>query len=56
MIQPAPHEAALEHVPENADVIVPMANGEPVGLLDALEASTASRSCADGRSPTAHAP
>jgi acyl-CoA hydrolase len=35
---PVPHERVLEHVPPGADVIVPMANGEPVGLLDALEA------------------
>jgi acyl-CoA hydrolase len=32
-------EAVLEHVPRDADVIVAMANGEPVGLLDALEAN-----------------
>jgi acyl-CoA hydrolase len=31
-------EAVLEHVPPRADVIVPMANGEPVTLLDTLEA------------------
>jgi acyl-CoA hydrolase len=27
----------LEHIPSGADVIVAMANGEPVGLVDALE-------------------
>src|SRR4051794_26717432 len=30
--------SVLEHVPRGADVIVPMANGEPVTLLDTLEA------------------
>jgi hypothetical protein len=32
-------ENVLDHIPAGADVIVPMANGEPVGLLDALEAN-----------------
>ncbi|HEX8208476.1 MAG TPA: acetyl-CoA hydrolase/transferase C-terminal domain-containing protein [Solirubrobacteraceae bacterium] len=32
-------DAVLEHVGPSADVIVPMANGEPVSLLDALEAN-----------------
>lgn len=36
---PVPPEAVLAHIPAGADVIVPMANGEPVGLLDALEAN-----------------
>ncbi len=31
-------EAVLDAVPEGADVIVPLANGEPTALLDALEA------------------
>ena len=37
---PAPVEpsAVLDHVPEGADVIVPLANGEPTAVLDALEA------------------
>jgi acyl-CoA hydrolase len=35
---PGPPEAVLEHVPARADIIVPMANGEPVAVLDALEA------------------
>ena len=30
-------EDVLAHVPADADVIVPMANGEPVAVLDALE-------------------
>jgi acyl-CoA hydrolase len=30
-------DAVLDHVPQGADVVVAMANGEPVGLLDALE-------------------
>jgi acyl-CoA hydrolase len=32
-----PAEAVLSHIPPEADVIVPMANGEPPGLLDVLE-------------------
>src|SRR5215208_5236437 len=31
--------AVLDHIAPGADVIVPMANGEPVGLLDELEAA-----------------
>ena len=36
---PSPPEAVLDHVGPAADVIVPLANGEPVGLLDVLEAN-----------------
>ncbi|MBI5105897.1 MAG: propionyl-CoA--succinate CoA transferase [Solirubrobacterales bacterium] len=32
-----PPEAVLDHVGPHADLIVPLANGEPVALLDALE-------------------
>ena len=37
---PAPTAAAsvLDHLGAEADVIVPLANGEPVALLDAIEA------------------
>jgi acyl-CoA hydrolase len=35
---PLPAEEVLKHIPANADVIVPMANGEPVTLIDTLEA------------------
>src|SRR3954466_16134441 len=38
MQQPSPPEAVLDHVPPGADLIVPLANGEPVTVLDALEA------------------
>ena len=31
-------EAVLEHIGPGADLIVPLANGEPVALLDAIEA------------------
>ena len=31
-------EAVLDHVEDGADIIVPLANGEPVTVLDALEA------------------
>src|SRR3954452_7222479 len=34
---PSPPERVLEHLKPGADVILPMANGEPVGLVDALE-------------------
>jgi acyl-CoA hydrolase len=34
----APAAAVLDHVSDRADVIVPLANGEPVSVLDALEA------------------
>ncbi len=33
-----PAEAVLDLVPEGADLIVPLANGEPTAVLDALEA------------------
>ena len=39
MTGPVAAEAVLEHIPREADVIVAMANGEPVGLLDVLEAN-----------------
>ncbi len=32
-----PPEAVLEHIDEGADLIVPLANGEPVTVLDAIE-------------------
>jgi acyl-CoA hydrolase len=35
----APPERVLDHIPPGADVILPMANGEPVGLVDMLEAN-----------------
>jgi acyl-CoA hydrolase len=34
---PSPPGRVLEHLKPGADVILPMANGEPVGLVDALE-------------------
>ena len=37
-VQPSAPEAVLDHIPSQADVVVPMANGEPVALLDVLEA------------------
>src|SRR5689334_5452937 len=36
---PGAPETVLEHVPDGADLIVPLANGEPVAVLDALEAA-----------------
>jgi acyl-CoA hydrolase len=35
-------EAVLQHIEAGTDLIVPLANGEPVGLLDAIEANAAS--------------
>ncbi|MGD9754652.1 MAG: propionyl-CoA--succinate CoA transferase, partial [Acidimicrobiia bacterium] len=37
-------DAVLEHIEPDSDLIVPLANGEPVTLLDAVEAAAA-----DGR-------
>jgi acyl-CoA hydrolase len=37
-VQPSAPAALLDHVPPQADLVVPMANGEPVALLDVLEA------------------
>ena len=34
---PLPPEAVLDHIPPQADVILPMANGEPVTVMDLLE-------------------
>ena len=36
-------EVVLDHVDDGADVIVPLANGEPVALVDALEAGGEAR-------------
>jgi acyl-CoA hydrolase len=35
--RPSPADAVLDHVPPRADLVVPLANGEPSALLDALE-------------------
>ncbi len=35
---PVPAAAVLDHLPPDADVIVPLANGEPTTVLDAIEA------------------
>ncbi|MEZ5459527.1 MAG: hypothetical protein R3E65_09535 [Steroidobacteraceae bacterium] len=34
-----PPDAVLDHIGPHADLIVPIANGEPVALLDAIEAA-----------------
>jgi acyl-CoA hydrolase len=36
---PSDAEAVLDHIEPGADLIVPLANGEPVALLDAIEAA-----------------
>jgi acyl-CoA hydrolase len=38
-LKPSPPEAVLQHVGEGSDLVIPIANGEPVGLVDALEAN-----------------
>jgi len=38
MAEPSPPERVLDHIGEGTDLIVPLANGEPVALLDAIEA------------------
>lgn len=38
-MEPGRPEDVLDHIPAGADVIVPIANGEPVLLLDAMEAN-----------------
>ncbi len=38
---PVPPEAVLEHVAPGTDIIMPLANGEPVTVLDAIEAAAA---------------
>jgi acyl-CoA hydrolase len=35
---PGPPEAVLDYIVDGADLIVPLANGEPVSVLDAIEA------------------
>src|SRR5215831_1805631 len=37
--QPGAAEDVLRHIEPGADVIVPLANGEPVAVIDALEAN-----------------
>ena len=41
---PSSADAVLEHIGPGTDIIVPLANGEPVALLDAIEANAASLS------------
>jgi acyl-CoA hydrolase len=41
---PVPAERVLEHIEPGADLIVPIANGEPVSVLDAVEAAAPSLS------------
>ena len=36
---PSPPEAVLDHISPGADLIVPLANGEPAKVLDAIEAA-----------------
>ncbi len=37
VLTPTPPEAVLEHIEPGADLIVPLANGEPTAIVDALE-------------------
>ena len=36
-VNPSPAEAVLDHLHPGSDIIIPLANGEPVTLLDAIE-------------------
>ena len=38
-VAPSPANAVLDHVGRGSDIIIPLANGEPVTLLDVLEAA-----------------
>lgn len=40
-MDPSPPSAVLDHLGPAADIIVPIANGEPVGLLDVIEEAAA---------------
>lgn len=40
--EPSAPESVLEHVGANSDIIIPLANGEPVTLMDAIEAGASS--------------
>ena len=42
MVPPSPPERVLDHIGAGTDIIVPIANGEPVTVLDAIEANVAS--------------
>lgn len=37
LVTPSPAEAVLDHLHPGSDIIIPLANGEPVTLLDAIE-------------------
>jgi acyl-CoA hydrolase len=39
LTEPSPADAILPHILPGTDLIVPIANGEPVGVLDAVEAA-----------------
>jgi acyl-CoA hydrolase len=41
MLPPTTPDAVVGHIGERGDIVVPLANGEPVGLLDAIEAAAA---------------
>ena len=40
-VEPTVAGAVLQHIRPGADLVVPIANGEPVGVLDAIEAAAA---------------
>ena len=35
-LAPVSPESVLSHIPEGANIVIPLANGEPEALLDAL--------------------
>jgi acyl-CoA hydrolase len=55
MLRPLPPEAVAEQVLDGDDLIVPLANGEPVSLLDAVEAAAAGGRLRDVRVHQMHA-
>ncbi len=55
MPPPVPASAVVDRLPPGADVIVPLANGEPTAVLDAIEAAAADRSVEGVRVHQMHA-
>lgn len=41
LVRPTTADGVLAHVPDGADVVVPLGNGEPAGILDVLEHAAA---------------
>lgn len=41
LLSPSPADAVLDHIGDGSHLIVPLANGEPIGLLDTIEQAAA---------------